>query len=38
MNCFDEFITEEELTKIEKYDLLYSLGVISLDNKKIVNF
>lgn len=33
MNYFD-FITEEEINKIEKCDLLYSTNVISLDNKK----
>lgn len=34
MNYFDDFITEEEINEIEKYDCLYSFRVISLDDKK----
>lgn len=34
MNYFDNFITEEEINKIEKCDLLYSTDIISLDSKK----
>ncbi|MCI8309936.1 MAG: hypothetical protein HFJ45_07190 [Clostridia bacterium] len=34
MNCFDDFITEEELKEIEKHDCLFSFRVISLDDKK----
>ncbi len=34
MKYFDDFITEEEINKIEKYDCIFSFGVISLDDKK----
>lgn len=34
MNYFDDFITEEEINQIEKYDCLFSFGVISLDDRK----
>jgi len=34
MNYFDNFITEEEINEIEKYDCLFSFSVISLDDKK----
>jgi len=34
MKYFDDFITEEELNEIEKYDCLFSFRVISLDDKK----
>ena len=34
MNYFDDFITEEEINEIEKYDCLFSFRVISLDDKK----
>lgn len=34
MNYFDDFITEEELNEIEKYDCLFSFRIISLDDKK----
>ncbi len=34
MKYFDDFITEEEINEIEKYDCLFSFRVISLDDKK----
>ncbi len=34
MKYFDDFITEEEINKIEKYDCLFSFNIISLDDKK----
>ncbi len=34
MNYFDEVLTEDEISKIEKQDCLYVRGVVSLDDEE----
>lgn len=38
MKCFDNFITEDEIKNIKKKDNLFTVNVISLDDKNNTKF